>query len=138
MLLRLEPRAAASKALTYGSPLIALGLTLVSGAILFGALGQDPLVALYTFFLRPIDNLYGLSELAVKAAPLLLCAIGLTIGFRGNVWNIGAEGQLTIGAICGGGMALAFYGQEGPWGCCPLWCWRARWGACFGARFRPS
>jgi simple sugar transport system permease protein len=115
MLLRLEPRAAASKALTYGSPLIALGLTLVSGAILFGALGQDPLVALYTFFLRPIDNLYGLSELAVKAAPLLLCAIGLTIGFRGNVWNIGAEGQLTIGAICGGGMALAFYGQEGPW-----------------------
>jgi simple sugar transport system permease protein len=103
MLLRLEPRAAASKALTYGSPLIALGLTLVSGAILFGALGQDPLVALYTFFLRPIDNLYGLSELAV------------TIGFRGNVWNIGAEGQLTIGAICGGGMALAFYGQEGPW-----------------------
>jgi simple sugar transport system permease protein len=115
MPLRLEPRAEAAPWLRYGSPLIALALTLVSGLVLFGALGRDPLTALATFFIRPIDNLYGLSELGVKAAPLALCAIGLTIGFRGNVWNIGAEGQLTLGAICGGGLALAFHGAEGPW-----------------------
>ncbi len=115
MLLRLVPRPQASQLLRYGSPLIALGLTLLSGLLLFGALGQDPLVALHTFFIRPISSLYGLAELGVKAAPLTLCAIGLTIGFRGNVWNIGAEGQLTLGAICGGGLALAFHGQEGPW-----------------------
>ena len=115
MLLKLEPRALPSVWLRYCSPLIALVLTLVSGMVLFSALGQNPLVALYTFFIRPIDNLYGLSELTIKAAPLLLCAVGLTVGFRGNVWNIGAEGQLTMGAICGGGLALAFYGDEGPW-----------------------
>ncbi len=115
MLLKLEPRALPSEWLRYCSPLIALGLTLVSGIILFSALGQNPFEALYTFFIRPIDNLYGVSELGVKAAPLLLIGIGLTVGFRGNVWNIGAEGQLTIGAVCGGGVALAFGGAEGPW-----------------------
>lgn len=115
MLVRLEPRIETSHWLRYGSPVIALALTLIVGTVLFAALGQDPLEALYTFFLKPIDSLYGISELAIKAAPLLLCAIGLTIGFRGNVWNIGAEGQLTVGAICGGGLALAFYGEEGPW-----------------------
>jgi simple sugar transport system permease protein len=115
MLLRLEPRAQPSRWLLYTSPLIAAGLTLVSGFILFGALGQDPVNALYTFFIRPIDTAYGFSELFLKATPLLFCAIGLAIGFRGNVWNIGAEGQLTMGAICGGGVALAFYGDEGPW-----------------------
>ena len=115
MRLRLEPRIAPSVALRYGSPVIALALTMVLGSILFAALGRDPLEALYTFFVRPVSTLYGLSELAIKAAPLLLCAVGLAVGFRGNVWNIGAEGQLTMGAICGGGVALAFYGDEGPW-----------------------
>ncbi|MEE8246460.1 MAG: ABC transporter permease [Alphaproteobacteria bacterium] len=115
MRLRLEPRIAPSVGLRYGSPVIALALTMVLGAILFAALGRDPLEALYTFFVRPVSTLYGLSELAIKAAPLLLCAVGLAVGFRGNVWNIGAEGQLTMGAIFGGGVALAFYGNEGPW-----------------------
>lgn len=113
--IRLEPRAQSSRWLRHTSPLIALGLTLVFGLALFAALGHNPLIALHTFFIRPVSSLYGLAELAIKAAPLLLCATGLAIGFRGNVWNIGAEGQLTMGAIAGGGTALAFYGHEGPW-----------------------
>ncbi len=115
MLIKLEPRALPSKAMGYASPLVAAALTVIAGFILFGSLGQDPFTALYTFFVRPIDNTYGLAELVLKATPLLLCAVGLAVGFRGNVWNIGAEGQLTVGAICGGGLALAFYGNEGPW-----------------------
>jgi simple sugar transport system permease protein len=98
----------------YASPFIAAVLTVITGIILFSALGRDPFLALYTFFVRPITSTYGLAELAIKATPLVLCAIGLSVGFRGNVWNIGAEGQLTVGAICGGGVALAFYGSEGP------------------------
>jgi simple sugar transport system permease protein len=99
----------------YASPVIAALLTIVSGVILFGALGTDPGLALYTFFIDPLTTTFGIGEWAIKATPLMLCAIGLSIGFRGNVWNIGAEGQLTMGAICGGGVALAFYGSEGPW-----------------------
>ena len=115
MRLRLEPRALPSEWMRAASPVIALALTLASGAILFGALGHDPMAALHAFFIRPISSLYGVAELAIKAAPIMLCAIGLAIGFRGNVWNIGAEGQLTMGAVCGGGVALAFHGNGGPW-----------------------
>ena len=60
----------------------------------------------------PLTNRYGLTELVVKAAPLVLIAIGLALGFRANVWNIGAEGQLTMGAIVGGGLALAFHDSD--------------------------
>src|SRR5260370_3347420 len=44
----------------------------------------------------------------LKASPLILIALGLTVGFRANVWNIGAEGMYTIGAICAGWLALRF------------------------------
>ena len=115
MRLRLEPRAEPSRLMGYASPLIAAGLTLVTGFILFSFLGKDPFFAFYTFFVAPIDDLFGWGELGLKAAPLMLCAMGLAIGFRANVWNIGAEGQLTMGAICGGGLALWFHDSQSAW-----------------------
>jgi simple sugar transport system permease protein len=96
------------------SPLIAVGLTLISGFVFSGFLGMNALDAFHAFFIEPIDDLYGLGELGVKAAPLALIAVGLAIGFRANVWNIGAEGQLTFGAIVGGGLGLLFYESENP------------------------
>ncbi|PWC33757.1 ABC transporter permease [Azospirillum sp. TSO35-2] len=114
-LLRLEPRGQASKTMVYATPLLAVALTLLSGFILFLAMGFDPLKALHAFFIAPITTQRGIGELIVKATPLVLCAVGLAIGFRANVWNIGAEGQLTMGAITGGGLALAFYGDGGWW-----------------------
>ncbi|PWC66687.1 sugar ABC transporter permease [Azospirillum sp. TSH7] len=113
--IRLEPRGQASKTMVYATPLLAVVLTLLSGFILFMAMGFDPLKALYSFFIAPLTSVRGLGELVVKATPLVLCAVGLAIGFRANVWNIGAEGQLTLGAITGGGLALAFYGEGGWW-----------------------
>jgi simple sugar transport system permease protein len=53
--------------------------------------------------------------LLVKGTPLVLIAMGLSLGFRANVWNIGAEGQFIIGAICGGATGLAFYDVPGVW-----------------------
>ncbi|WP_434614135.1 ABC transporter permease [Azospirillum sp. B2RO_4] len=113
--IRLEPRGQASKTMVYATPLLAVALTLLSGFILFMAMGFDPLKALYAFFVAPLTSVRGVGELVVKATPLVLCAVGLAIGFRANVWNIGAEGQLTLGAITGGGLALAFYGEGGWW-----------------------
>jgi len=115
MHIRLEARPQTSRWMGLASPVIAAVLTAITGFILFGALGKDPFLALYTFFARPLLSTYGLGEWAIKAMPLALCALGLSVGFRGNVWNIGAEGQLTIGAICGGGIALWAWGNEGPW-----------------------
>ena len=112
MLPRLEPRSGVSAAMMLLTPAIAVGLTLIAGVIMFAALGFDPGRALYTFFVKPVSTLYGVSELLVKATPLAVIGIGLALGFRANVWNIGAEGQFTLGAICGGGVALAFHGVE--------------------------
>ena len=98
--------------MVYLSPVLAIALTLISGLFIFAALGEDPLVALYTFFVLPISDLYGLTELLVKATPLVLIGVGLALGFRANVWNIGAEGQLTLGAIFAGGLAIAFHDSE--------------------------
>ena len=115
MWVKLEPRAEPSPAMSYLSPLLAAGLTLATGFVVFTVLGFDPLAAFHAFFVAPIDDLYGWGELGLKVAPLSLCAMGLAVGFRANVWNIGAEGQLTLGAICGGGLALAFPDTESAW-----------------------
>ncbi len=109
MRIRLEPRPEPSRLAGWLSPLIAAAATLVVGFVLFSALGKDPWQAFHVFFIKPVSTLYGVGELLLKAGPLMLCAVGLSVGYRANVWNIGAEGQLTMGAIFAGGIALAFH-----------------------------
>jgi general nucleoside transport system permease protein len=104
--LRLERRAAPSLLMRLAAPLLAAAAMLLTGFILFTVLGKSPMAGFQVFFVDPLSSAYGLGELALKATPLMLCALGLAIGFRANVWNIGAEGQLTIGAIAGAGIAL--------------------------------
>ncbi len=112
MLPRLEPRGAISAPMVYLAPVLAVALTLVAGVIMFAALGFDPGRSLYVYFINPLTTVYGWSELAVKAVPLALIGIGLALGFRANVWNIGAEGQFTLGALAGGGVAIWFHDSE--------------------------
>lgn len=114
-MLELEARPQASVVMRYLSPVIAAALTVVCGVLLSLIIGLNPVDAFHAFFVEPIDDLYGLGELGVKAAPLMLIATGLAIGFRSNIWNIGAEGQLTFGAICGGGLALYFHESQSSW-----------------------
>jgi general nucleoside transport system permease protein len=109
-MIRLEARPEPSRVMALASPLLALLLTVLIGVALFAWLGKDPLRALQMFFVEPLKNLYALSELSVKATPLILIALGLAVCFRANVWNIGAEGQFVIGAIAAGGVAM----QAGP------------------------
>lgn len=115
MKLKLERRAEPSKLMQYLSPLIAVGLTALTGLCMFVAMGKDPASAFYVFTVQPIENLYGFGELLIKASPLILIALGLAVGFRANVWNIGAEGQLTVGVIFSGAVALAYGPQGGFW-----------------------
>jgi len=114
-MLKLEQRPQASKFWTYGSPILALLITVLVGVCLFALLGKDPVKGLQAFFWEPIKSGYALGELAVKATPLLLIALGLAVCFRSNVWNIGAEGQFVIGAVAAGGIALLADKTTGPW-----------------------
>jgi simple sugar transport system permease protein len=115
MALRLEPRGNHSQLWAWLSPVVAILATLIVSAAIFAALGKPAGAALYAFVVAPLSNLDGLAELAVKAAPLVLIGVGLAIGFRANVWNIGAEGQFILGAIAGGGVALLAGDSTGFW-----------------------
>src|SRR5690554_4399452 len=105
-MLRLERRAHPSAVMAWCSPLLAVILTALCGAILFMAVGKDPIASLQVFFFEPLRDLNGWAEVGVKVAPLLTIAVGLAICFRANVFNIGAEGQLVVGAITAGALVL--------------------------------
>ena len=89
------------------SPILAIVMTIIVTGLLFFAFGRPPLHALDVFLIEPLTGANGLAELCVKAAPLIMIGVGIAIAARANVWNIGAEGQYIMGAIFGGGLALA-------------------------------
>ena len=105
-MLKLEARPQPSQAMSVASPLIALAVTVLLGVLLFSLLGKDPVRGLQMFFVEPIKSGYAWSEIAIKATPLALIALGLSVCYRSNVWNIGAEGQFIAGAILAGGVAM--------------------------------
>ena len=110
--IRLEKRPEVSRAWVVATPILAVLLTMLAGGILFALLGKSPVAAIRTIFWDPIFGefaFYYRGQLLVKAEPLILIAIGLSLGFRAGIWNIGAEGQYILGAICGAGVGLAFY-----------------------------
>jgi len=112
----LEKRAQASRLMHIASPLLAISLTVLLGGVVFAAMGQPPLTALYIYFIDPLTNLWSIEEVLVKAAPLVLIGVGLAVTFRANVWNIGAEGQLTAGAMLGALIPIFFADWQSPLG----------------------
>jgi ABC-type uncharacterized transport system permease subunit len=116
MELVLEKRVERSNTIALVSPLIAIGLTLLTMSILFAILGKNPIAALGVYFIDPLTDGYSLQEIAVKATPLVMIAIGLSLCYLANAWNIGAEGQFLIGAVAGSWLAVKTQGSDaGPW-----------------------
>lgn len=101
--------------MNYVGPVLALLMTVFIGGLLFFLMGFDPFKTLSAFFLSPIKDQLGLTELLVKASPIILCALGLSFCFRANQWNIGAEGQLLSGAMTAGAVALALGDIDASW-----------------------
>jgi simple sugar transport system permease protein len=118
-MLRLEKRPSPSRTWQWATPVLAVVLTMIAGGIMFAALGKDPVEAIRTIFWDPLFNpqfaSYSRPQLLVKAGPLILIAVGLSLGFRAGIWNIGAEGQYIMGAIFGAGVGLALYPIETRW-----------------------
>ncbi|RWR45681.1 ABC transporter permease [Sinirhodobacter ferrireducens] len=117
-MIRLVKRPVPSKAWSWATPLIAVLATMIAGGILFAVLGKNPVEAIRVIFWDPLfgpNAGYFRGQLLVKAAPLILIASGLAVGFKAGIWNIGAEGQYIIGAICGAALALAVYPTESAW-----------------------
>lgn len=121
-MIRLEKRPQPSQSWSMATPLVAVLATMLFGGLLFGLLGTNPFLAIETIFWEPLFGefaFYYRPQLLVKGAPLVLIAIGLSLGFRAGIWNIGAEGQYIIGSLTGAGVGLAFYPLE-AWYIFPL------------------
>jgi simple sugar transport system permease protein len=104
----IERRASRSTALRTLSPVAAVLAALVFGALFLKLSGFDPLAVYGGMWRGAFGDAYGLSETLVKAIPIALCAMGITVAFRMALWNIGAEGQLYAGAMAAAGLALSF------------------------------
>ena len=105
-MLRLEVRPTPSRFFAWVSPVLSLLITIAVATLLFTLLGKDPVRSLTVFLIEPFNGLRSITELGLKATPLILCSLGLALCFRSNVWNIGAEGQYLAGAMVAGGLAL--------------------------------
>ena len=114
MPLRLEKRSERSIKMALLSPVIAIVLTLIFGAIVFGLRGVDPLHGLYVYWVEPLTDEWNLEKLVVKATPLVLMASGLALSYQANVWNIGAAGQLFMGALFAGLIPVYFTSWQTP------------------------
>ncbi|TIT54318.1 MAG: ABC transporter permease, partial [Mesorhizobium sp.] len=87
MRLELVKRPQRSALFSMLSPFIAFALTIIAGAIMFALLGVNPLNAFHIYFIEPISQVWQLHELAIKAAPLILIAVGLSVCYKANIWN---------------------------------------------------
>jgi ABC-type uncharacterized transport system permease subunit len=77
------------------------------GGIVIAAMGRSPAQAFVVFFLEPLTQSWSLQEIALKATPLVIIAIGLSFCFRANLWNIGAEGAIHHRCACAGASRAA-------------------------------
>ena len=121
-MIRLEKRPQPSRIWSLATPVLAVVATMVFGGLLFAVLGKDPILAIRTIFWEPLFGEFAFfyrPQLLIKGGPLVLIAIGLSLGFKAGIWNIGAEGQYIMGALFGAGMGLAFYPAE-AWYIFPL------------------
>lgn len=109
----LAPRERPSRLLSLAAPFLALALTVLTSALLLLLMGRPPLETLSVYFLSPFADAFSRAELLVKAAPLALIGAGLAVCFRASVWNIGAAGQYTLGAIGASALALALPDAQG-------------------------
>jgi simple sugar transport system permease protein len=115
MRIRFEKRLEPSRFMLAATPIASVLLTMLLGAVIFQLIGFDGPRAIYETFITPIVASYKWQDVAVKAAPLIIIALGLSLGNIAKVWNIGAEGQYIIGALSGAGVALAFPGGQSFW-----------------------
>lgn len=104
--LRLERQNTVSAAATIILPLLAALLAFALGAVILLLAGHDPLAIYGAMLGGTFGSAGGRAETLVKATPLILAGLGVSVAFRMLVWNIGAEGQLHLGAIAAAGTAL--------------------------------
>ena len=111
--IKIEKRLTPSRTAGYVVPVVSIIMALVFAGLILLAVGANPIATYKAMAVGAFGGRYNLSETMVKAIPLMLCGLGVSVAFRMQFWNIGAEGQLAAGAIAASGVAL-FWGEQIP------------------------
>ncbi|MCR4425545.1 MAG: ABC transporter permease [Firmicutes bacterium] len=119
MKVRLEKRVAASPVYRFFSPVLAVIMALIFGAVFLWASGFNPAEVYLKMWWGAFGDSYGISETVVKAIPIMLCALGIALAARMLLWNVGAEGQFYMGAVAASWVALSMR-QAPAWQVLPL------------------
>lgn len=109
--IRIERRLAPSRAASVAAPIAAIVLGLLLSGIVLLIVGHDPITAYRSIYDTALANQQTISSTFASATPLLLTGLAATVAFRMRLWNIGGEGQLYIGAICGSAAGIALEGD---------------------------
>ncbi len=105
-MIKIERRHETPRWLVYAIPFISIAVSLLFVGLLLLAVGVNPVDAYMTMFSRSFGSKFGLTELFVKTAPIVLTGLAVAIPLRAGLWNIGAEGQLYMGAFAASFIAL--------------------------------
>jgi ABC-type uncharacterized transport system permease subunit len=116
----IEKREAVSQSARILVPVVSFVLSLVFGAALLSLSGADPLVTFAAMARGAFGGRQALSETLVKAIPLMLTGLGISIAFRMLFWNIGGEGQLAMGGVAAAGVALFLADRMPTWSVLPV------------------
>ena len=95
-----EKRELSSRLFRFTAPIISVLVALFVAGFLLLAAGVNPAQAYLEILQEALGSSYGLSETLVKTTPLIFASLGVSLAFRMQIWNIGAEGQIYMGA-CG-------------------------------------
>ncbi len=112
---KLVRRERASLPVLIAAPVLALAIAALGNLVLYAAIGVNPVAVFHAMLIEPFASYFSMSEILLKAGPLLLSAQGLAIGFRAKIFNIGAEGQFVLGAICASAIPVYMPQASGPW-----------------------
>ena len=108
-----EKRELTTKWFRFFAPIVSILVALFVAGFLLLAAGVNPLQAYLEIVQESLGSLYGISETLVKTTPLIFASLGVSLAFRMQIWNIGAEGQIYMGA-CGATAVALFSGLENP------------------------
>jgi ABC-type uncharacterized transport system permease subunit len=90
----------------FGVSILSIFLSFLIIGFIFLGYGISPITAYCEIFIETVGNVYGLTQIIWQSIPLMLCGIGLLLAFKASYWNIGAEGQLLMGAVASTWVAL--------------------------------
>lgn len=98
-MIRIEPRQTQSRVVTLGVPVLSAVIALAFAAIPLLAAGANPIQAYREMFRGVFGSVFAFSEVLTRATPLIFTGLAAALAFRAKLWNIGAEGQLYLGAM---------------------------------------